>query len=112
MLYCAQKKTGEGIPQGQLRLSPYASKDFEQKIDTPAATTPLHGNAVYAWMVFEERENEAFEPSHILTEVFVSDMVHSCVVSSLLCSQKTIDQLQDNVPDPTVRQNSLEFPLP
>src|SRR3982751_765852 len=57
--------------QGQRSLNHCSGKDFQQEVLVPAATAPLHGQAVATGMLLQQREREAIEPRKVLTEVLV-----------------------------------------
>jgi hypothetical protein len=59
--------------QGQLQLSPASRKHFQQEGVVPAADTALHGDAVLAGMLLQERQCQTVEPGEILANLFAAN---------------------------------------
>src|SRR4051812_17464157 len=59
--------------QGQRPLKFCSSKDFQQEVVAPTATTSLHGEALATGMLLQQRQGESIEPGHVLAQVLVPD---------------------------------------
>lgn len=60
-------------PQGQRPLWCNPSKDLQQEVVAPAAATSLHGDAILAWMLLEQREREPIQPGKVLADLGRAD---------------------------------------
>ena len=54
--------------QGQRTLNGFDTKDLHQEVIIPATDSTFHGEAVFAGMLFEQRQSEAPEPCQIFRD--------------------------------------------
>ena len=59
--------------QGQRTLSCLSGAGMDEEFVAPAAGAAFHGQAVFAWVLFEQRQREAVQPGEVLPQMLVSD---------------------------------------